>query len=605
MAPIWAVASLTIREAIRRRAFLVMAVFGVFLLASSAFFPAMTPEGQVRLVIVWSLRATTLFGILVVVFVSSLSLPLDIEEKRIFMIVTKPISRPALFLGKLLGFAILLAWFVVVMGALSLAYIYVVAKKAGTAGAPALLMRERLEAPCARMVREGVEESSFSLEEPPRIWALRPGLDFATWNFRGIVFTPLPPGCVGRTLSVAIRVHLQPRPPGGAARAKLRVMAYTHLKSPDQLMKSFLWKEVEDGGVLAFDIVPDSFGYEAGDMRVAILQPPDSPGCLGVSPLDAYAEIVNTFRDGHTEVEYHYDAFSCTIGGKYLENLAETELETYYNVKSDLYAQVVHEQKVVARWEFAGLDASDFDREATVEIRLPIKAPMLKFGYLIVTVRDPAGNVLDRRKLRVPANEPVTIPLDPAWVAKGAIAVEVERGEPDTILTVVPGGVALRTRGVTFAYAYAGALVMSYLLLLLLLAIILPCSTWLSGPVSLFVGIAFFLFGLSLQSVHENIIHVESVIRTTEVVEAMGGEEGHHHSGAEVPLWALRASKFLLQHIVLRLFPEIDRFETIDFLERGTVIPLRRIGSATLYVFLYTLATSILASLILRFREFR
>lgn len=604
MAPILAVASLTVRESVRRRAFLVMAFFAVFLLASSAFFPSLDAAAQVRLVESWGLRATLLFGILLVVFLASLSLPQDIEEKKIHMLITKPLSRPALYLGKWLGFATLLALFLAMMGAATWGYLRFVAWRGGPVASRALEVRERILSPAVEICRGsgGASEAEFTSEAPPRVWVVRPDQDFIAWHFKGLTFTAWPQGCESRTVQVRIKVHLTP----GAKPLKVRTIAYTNLTHPRSLDGKLQWNEVEDGQEIVFDIDARDFDPNDGDMRVAVFQPPgESTRSIGGSPLDATAVLINRYSWGE-EIEYTYTSYSTLVGGGYKDNQAIMEVEALYRVKTDSYSVQVHRSPpLLARWTFDGLDPSHFDRDATVEVRLPIKGPMLrKYGYVNVTVRS-GDDVLDRRKVRVATNTATDYPLAPAWLeGRKSLTIEVERGEPDTVFLIVPDGVALRSRYVAFESGFLRALGLLYLELLLLLAIVLPCSTWLSGPVSLFVGIALFICGMALESIQENLVHLESVIRMSELMES-AGQESHHHGGVEVPVWALRASRFLLQNVVLAAFPELHRFEGASLLLGGVLIPASRVGWAALYVAIYTLVTSILGMLIMRFREFR
>lgn len=603
MAPILAVASLTVRESIRRRAFLVMAFFAVFLLASSAFFPHLTASGQVRLVETWGLRATLLFGILLVVFLASLSLPQDIEEKKVFMLITKPLSRPGLYLGKWLGFAALLAMFLATMGALTLGYVRFVAWQGGAEAAAALDVRDRILAPKLEIVRTGGSraEAEFSTEAPPRLNVVGPDQDFIAWHFRGLTFSAWPEGCVERLLRVKIRVHLTP----GSGPIEVRTLAFTRLEQPLAL-RAPQTDHVEDGDWITYDIpVPGNFQKDDGDMRLAVFQPPGQARAIGGGPLDAQAILINRYELGDV-IEYTYTSYSTVVGSGYAQLQAVSDLETLYNPKTGKHTIQIHRSPpLLARWVFDDLDADRFDRNATIEVRLPVRGPMFrKYGYVFVTVRSEGGKELDRRKLRVATNRPTDFPIDPAWVRDGqSLIVEVERGEPDTILALVPGGVALRSRAVAFESGFLRALVLIYLELLLLLAIVLPCSTWLSGPVSLFVGIALFICGMALEEMQETMVHLESAIRAAELFES-DAEHGHRHHGLEFPLWALKGSRFVSKG-VLAVFPRLERFEGAPLLIAGVQIPLGQVAGTAAYVGLYTLAASIVAMLIMRFREFR
>lgn len=133
---LWAIARMTLLEASRRKVFAVLLVFAVALLSSAAFFPSVDMEGRLRLIEVWSLRAAALFTAVVALFFAGYSLPGDFEQKRVFLLVTKPVSKTLLFLGRLLGFMILLAAFVAVMGVTTLVFIHGVKLWAGPSFPP-------------------------------------------------------------------------------------------------------------------------------------------------------------------------------------------------------------------------------------------------------------------------------------------------------------------------------------------------------------------------------------------------------------------------------------------------------------------------------------
>ncbi len=123
LARLWAVARMTLLEASRRKVFAILLVFTAALLSSAAFFPSVSMEGRLRLVETWSLRAASLFTAIVALFLAGFSLPGDFEQKRIYLLVTKPVSKGVIFLGRFVGFALLLAVFVGAMGLVTLAFI--------------------------------------------------------------------------------------------------------------------------------------------------------------------------------------------------------------------------------------------------------------------------------------------------------------------------------------------------------------------------------------------------------------------------------------------------------------------------------------------------
>lgn len=126
MNKILALITLTYKESVRKRVFLIIALFTIALISSSAFFPVVASSDRVRLVEIWSLRGISIFGSFLAIFLAGISIPADLEDKRIFFVLTKPISKEVFILGKFLGFVFVMAIFVFTLGIISLVYLYTV-----------------------------------------------------------------------------------------------------------------------------------------------------------------------------------------------------------------------------------------------------------------------------------------------------------------------------------------------------------------------------------------------------------------------------------------------------------------------------------------------
>lgn len=178
---LWAIAAMTLVEASRRKVFAILVLFAVALLSSAAFFPSVEMKARLRLMEAWSLRAATLFTAIVALFVSGFSLPGDFETRRIYLLVTKPVSKVTVFLGRLLGFAMLLAVFLGIMGLVTVVFIRLVALLAGPSFPP-LVAYPRLTAPEFRAELGRDEED----QDPPRkSVANAPGAALV-WRYRGM-----------------------------------------------------------------------------------------------------------------------------------------------------------------------------------------------------------------------------------------------------------------------------------------------------------------------------------------------------------------------------------------------------------------------------------
>ncbi len=109
MRRIWAVAKNTIRQAIR------MKVAIIFIILLLVLLPVMgltatgdgTLKGRLQTFVSYGLSLTSLLLCLLTIIVSVYTVTSDIEQRQIYTVVTKPIRRHQLILGKLLGVILL------------------------------------------------------------------------------------------------------------------------------------------------------------------------------------------------------------------------------------------------------------------------------------------------------------------------------------------------------------------------------------------------------------------------------------------------------------------------------------------------------------------
>ncbi len=119
MDSIWAVATNTIRQALR------MKVAVVFIILLLVLLPVLgltttgdgTLKGRLQTFISYSLSLTSILLCLLTIIVSIYSVSSDIEQKQIYTVLTKPIRRFQLLLGKLLGVILLDAFLLALFAA--------------------------------------------------------------------------------------------------------------------------------------------------------------------------------------------------------------------------------------------------------------------------------------------------------------------------------------------------------------------------------------------------------------------------------------------------------------------------------------------------------
>ncbi len=118
-----ALARLAVKEAIRRRVVVAFAVF-ILVLLFAGWFLDPGSDDPARLYLGFVLTMTSYLVLLLVLFLSSLSLPADITSRTLHTVVTKPVRSSEIVLGRMLGFATMGTGLLAVMAVIS--YFFVV-----------------------------------------------------------------------------------------------------------------------------------------------------------------------------------------------------------------------------------------------------------------------------------------------------------------------------------------------------------------------------------------------------------------------------------------------------------------------------------------------
>ncbi|MBI4833468.1 MAG: ABC transporter permease [Planctomycetes bacterium] len=126
MSKILAIIILTFKEVIRKKIFLIIGLFTILLIASSALFPAIGEGGKVKLVEIWLVRGISFFGMIMAIFLAGASIPAEIEAKLVYFVVSKPVSKETYLIGKFLGFCLVIACFIAVIGIIGIIYLHTV-----------------------------------------------------------------------------------------------------------------------------------------------------------------------------------------------------------------------------------------------------------------------------------------------------------------------------------------------------------------------------------------------------------------------------------------------------------------------------------------------
>jgi hypothetical protein len=114
---VWALAVLTLREAVRRKALYVFVVFALLFMFGGWFLTDANPDPtqQVTVYVSFVLRAVSWLVMPVALLLSCWGLPEDIRLRSLHTVVTKPVRRHEVVAGRILGFTLVTTFVLVTM----------------------------------------------------------------------------------------------------------------------------------------------------------------------------------------------------------------------------------------------------------------------------------------------------------------------------------------------------------------------------------------------------------------------------------------------------------------------------------------------------------
>jgi ABC-type transport system involved in multi-copper enzyme maturation permease subunit len=120
---IWAIAKLSIKETVRHKILWVFSLLLLVFLFAGWFLDTKKPEFQLRnyvWVVDWSMTILLLLG---ASLLAAFSIPSDVRSQTIHTVVTKPVERFEIVLGRFFGYTLLMTLVLLVMTSLSLLYV--------------------------------------------------------------------------------------------------------------------------------------------------------------------------------------------------------------------------------------------------------------------------------------------------------------------------------------------------------------------------------------------------------------------------------------------------------------------------------------------------
>ena len=103
-----AIAANTFRDLVRQKVFYFMVIYGLILIGISLALATISFQGQLQTVMDVCLGAMSVFTMLLAVLATAMLLPKDMEDRTLYTILAKPVSRFEYLLGKLAGVTMML-----------------------------------------------------------------------------------------------------------------------------------------------------------------------------------------------------------------------------------------------------------------------------------------------------------------------------------------------------------------------------------------------------------------------------------------------------------------------------------------------------------------
>lgn len=116
MRRIAAIAAVTWTELVRMKIFYFLVIFALLVIGNSFFLAKFSFEEEFQMLKDIALGAMSIFSALLAILATATLLPKDIEDRTIYTILAKPVSRTEYLMGKLAGVFMLLALAVLLMG---------------------------------------------------------------------------------------------------------------------------------------------------------------------------------------------------------------------------------------------------------------------------------------------------------------------------------------------------------------------------------------------------------------------------------------------------------------------------------------------------------
>lgn len=561
-----AVARHTFKESLRKSVLLILVLFALVLILTCRFFPVIEEQMRVKMVESVCLRTITGFSVIAAIFLAASSLPGDFDQRRIYHIVTKPITRMQFLTGKILGFCLVMGMLVLAMGIVSDVLIRITARTSSRAPLVAQTRIPQTE----HFVSGGLGEKDYRWD------ASVPCLDVVI------------PFCFG----VGHRWELTV-PREAAEQSPVPVRLRFALPSKMQEAAGAIRERMPAKQIVARLRVRQPVTEQYTDVSATLVTV--SP--RGMSPFNV--------------AELRVPPALISAGRKTVFELVGTEPELP-SARHGWFPRGME-----PTWRYVGLDPERLPADA-----LKVAAHLdLSTGHLAWPDRELAVTLVARVRLasgelaeypctrRVRARKQAVFSFSKSCLREGRdLDIVLKEVEEPYFAGYTSRELPVQLRGTPrlFEWAFLKAILLVFLQVVLVIVAAVTASVCLSAPVSVLIAFALYFCGQLVQLMHE-------LLRATGGASSLIFSAAHDHGAEQVePVSQLPA--WLAEHLETaarggtRLFvalcPDLRRLIPSHFILTGADVPARMIGDGLLQLLGYGSVCFVIAMVLFRRREF-
>jgi len=565
-----ALASLTFRESIRRKALLVFVVFAILFMFAGWFLPdnTMRDNMQLKVYISFVLRTISWLILPVILLLSCWGIPEDIRLRSLHTVVTKPARRNEIVLGRMLGFGMIGTLLLLIMGGVG--YVWLLRNLPDSAREK-LTCRVPIYGNLGFIDREGNRRNRGI--NTGDVWEFRSYIEGATkatavWEFEDItpervLISDEATGESGLKLESrfeAFRTH--------KGDMKSGLICRFFLTNP---LRETIAEALESSDVLedaASSAAAGQFGQVADTLDELAEEIEDESIKLNSRDKEDMKQAFAVVATAITPLEAsHPEAPWLQEFNQQLQNLDSSLSESIESGSVTGLPPAVKQLAQVLRTH------ADSAQELIVDWRVPHRP------FEVREYRSSNLNLVPPKLPYVRQGVQTEVDLFKDIVHDGRLRVEVQCLDQGQLIGMAPPDLFLRTPDRPFWVGYSKAIISIWLMIVLIVVVGVAASCFLKGPVATLLTVAFLMVGNLFRGFLDQLLSgelegsgtVESVIRmvrhmnpTSELT--VGSSTGAIHAFDSI----LIAQLWLADKVI----PDFSHFtRTTEFVANGFDVP--------------------------------